>query len=112
VVGFDVGLLGVVLSVAQVGVLAHEGERECLSDVGSGQHHHEAVDADAESSGGWHAVLEGCQERFVDVGAVRVVTGSWRRLCGEAFSLVDGVGELGVRGPDLHAEGDEVPAFG
>jgi hypothetical protein len=70
-------------------------EHDVADAFGTGEHHDEAVDADADAAGGWHAVFEGGDELFVDL--LRLFAG----LMFQALALDDGVVQFGVSRADF-----------
>ena len=79
---FDSGLspFASIASVAR----AHVGEEDDIADaLDAGKHHDEAVDADSNSSGGWHSVFEGGEEVVIEL------LGFAAALVLEAFALDD-----------------------
>ncbi len=76
------------------------------------QHHHEAVDADAQPAGRRHAVLEGAQVVLVDRAALGVAGVACTLLLLEALPLLDGVVELAVAVGELAGVGEQLEALG
>ena len=62
----------------------------------AGEEHHEAIDADADTRGGGHAVLERAEEVLVDDHRFVVALVGQAHLIHETLFLVDGVVELRV----------------
>src|ERR1019366_8834241 len=77
---------------APSGVLqwAHGGEEQHVADAGTvGEQHHQAVDTDAETPGGWHAGLDGPQEVLIQGLGLGRAQITLARLLLEAGALVD-----------------------
>ena len=84
-----------------------EREQDDVADGGgTGEHHDQAIDADADAASGWHAVFEGLDEVVVDL-LLFFAAG----LVFEAGFLDVGVVELGVAGADFLAVDDEFVNF-
>ena len=72
-------------------------EEDDVADGGGvGEDHEEAVDAEAQTTSGGHAVLQGHQEVLVDEFGLFVARGAETALGLEALALVDRVVEFGV----------------
>ena len=92
---------------------AHLGEEQYILDGrGAGHHHHQAIDADADTSGRRHAVFEGAQEILVDVHRFVVAALQQGHLRLEAFALIDRVVQLGVAVGHFLAGYHQFEAFG
>jgi len=78
----------------------------------AGEEHDTAVDADAESARGRHAVLEGVDEIVVHHARLVIALGPQLHLLEEALLLVDGVVELGEGVAHLAAADEELEALG
>ncbi len=78
----------------------------------TGEEHGEAVDADAEAGGGWHAVFEGAEEVVVDEHGFVVASLAEAELLFEALALVEGIVELGVGVGDFFAVDNEFESLG
>ena len=76
------------------------------------QHHHEAVDADAQPARRRHAVLEGAQVVLVDRAALGVAGIACTLLLPETLPLLDGVVELAVAVGELAGVGEQLEALG
>src|SRR5207253_2016410 len=69
------------------------------------EHHAEAVDANANTAGGWHAVFEGDEEIFVELLLFAA------RLMFEPLALFDRIILFGVAGRDFLAVDAELEHF-
>ena len=82
-----------------------------LANIGPGEEHDEAVDAQAQSTHGRCTVLERAQEVLVNLHRLGVAPGGEQRLVGQHLALDDGIDELGEAGAALDAGDDEVPGL-
>ena len=80
--------------------------------VDAGQQPGDAIDADAEPAGRWHAVLEGAQVVLVDGAALDVAGVPGRLLLLEALPLLDRIVELGVAVGQLDRIDEQLEALG
>src|SRR5947208_6188309 len=93
-----------VVSVAAVtsGLRAMVWEQDQIADGRCvGQQHQQAIDADADAAGGWHAVLERQQEVLVERMGLLLARLALGGLELEPGSLLVGVRELAERGGEL-----------
>jgi hypothetical protein len=68
------------------------GKQDHVPDVmGVGDQHHQPIDPDAQPPGGWHAVLEGTEEVFIERMGLGIPRHPGRGLFLESGPLVDGV---------------------
>ena len=76
---------------------AHLREEEHVLNVAvSGHEHHESVDTDTDTAGGWHAILQGAQKVVVNNHRLIVALIGKSHLFHKSFFLVDRVVEFAV----------------
>jgi cyclophilin family peptidyl-prolyl cis-trans isomerase/HEAT repeat protein len=91
----------------------HLREQQHLLDRGIvGEQHHQAVQADADATGGRHAVLQRAQEVLVDEHGFVIAALLQFQLLLEALALIDRVVQLAVRIGQFEAVHEELEALG
>src|SRR5262249_21602621 len=96
----------------QVSAGIGQRKRQRLADAAARNHHHHSVDTHAEASGGWHRVLHGLQEVFVEFHRLWIAAGRQQRLLLQPTALFDRIGQLAVCGGEFDTPRDQVPALG
>ena len=78
-------------------------EQDHIADaITARQHHHEAVDANADAPGGWHAVFQGEEEILIDL--LHFFAG----LVLEPGALHHGIVQFGISLTDLYTVDDQL----